>query len=110
MKEETLQELQADSYLSGGNADYIEELYKIYLKDPSNVSAQWRNYFQNLPKGDGAANQEVSQDEIRQYFMELEKQDYRPQAVSVDADMERKQAQVAKLIQNYRTMFLAIVP
>ncbi|MER0238962.1 2-oxoglutarate dehydrogenase E1 component [Fulvimarina sp. MAC8] len=36
------------SFLYGGNADYIEELYAAYEDDPSSVDAEWANFFQGL--------------------------------------------------------------
>ncbi|HEY0096048.1 MAG TPA: thiamine pyrophosphate-dependent enzyme, partial [Archangium sp.] len=40
-----------DSYLSGGNIDFIEGLYARYLEDPSSVDPSWRELFQ---RNDGA--------------------------------------------------------
>jgi 2-oxoglutarate dehydrogenase E1 component len=34
-----------DSYLSGGNIDFIEGLYARYLEDPSSVDPSWREVF-----------------------------------------------------------------
>jgi len=42
------------SFLYGGNAAYIEDLYARYEKDPSAVDAEWRDFFQSL-KDDRAA-------------------------------------------------------
>ncbi|GAA4658140.1 2-oxoglutarate dehydrogenase E1 component [Bartonella pachyuromydis] len=36
------------SFLYGGNADYIDQLYAEYEKDPSSVDSQWRTFFENL--------------------------------------------------------------
>ncbi len=36
------------SFLYGGNATYIEELYARYETDPSTVDAEWRDFFQGL--------------------------------------------------------------
>ncbi|GHC74190.1 2-oxoglutarate dehydrogenase E1 component [Limoniibacter endophyticus] len=33
------------SFLYGGNADYIEELYAAYEKDPSSVDTEWQDFF-----------------------------------------------------------------
>lgn len=46
------------SFLYGGNADYLEELYAAYTKDPSSVDATWASFFDKLPDapGDIAAN------------------------------------------------------
>ncbi len=47
---------RANSYLFGGNAPYIEELYESYLNNPGSVPEPWRAYFdgmQALPAADG---------------------------------------------------------
>jgi len=36
------------SFLYGGNAAYIEDLYARYVADPATVDAEWREFFQNL--------------------------------------------------------------
>jgi len=36
------------SFLYGGNAAYIEDLYARYEKDPAAVDAEWRDFFQSL--------------------------------------------------------------
>ena len=36
------------SFLYGGNAAYIEDLYGRYEKDPSSVDAEWQSFFQSL--------------------------------------------------------------
>ena len=36
------------SFLYGGNADYIEELYANYQKDPASVDDSWRTFFARL--------------------------------------------------------------
>ena len=41
------------SFLYGGNADYIEELYAQYESDPSSVSQDWSDFFAGL-KDDAA--------------------------------------------------------
>jgi 2-oxoglutarate dehydrogenase E1 component len=39
------------SYLYGGNAAFIEDLYARYLTDPDAVDHQWRRYFDKLREG-----------------------------------------------------------
>ena len=34
------------SFLYGGNADYIEELYADWQDDPASVSEEWRDLFE----------------------------------------------------------------
>ncbi len=41
------------SFLYGGNAAYIEDLYAKYESDPAAVEAEWREFFKSL-KDDGA--------------------------------------------------------
>ncbi|WP_455466062.1 2-oxoglutarate dehydrogenase E1 component [Bartonella sp. B39] len=36
------------SFLYGGNAGYIDQLYAEYEKDPASVDSQWRTFFENL--------------------------------------------------------------
>jgi 2-oxoglutarate dehydrogenase E1 component len=36
------------SFLYGGNADYIENLYARYEADPKSVDAEWQSFFQSL--------------------------------------------------------------
>jgi hypothetical protein len=40
-KMNTMKDLLANSYLSGGNAAFIEELYDSYLQDPASVAEEW---------------------------------------------------------------------
>jgi 2-oxoglutarate dehydrogenase E1 component len=48
------------SFLYGGNARYVEDLYAEYAADPASVDAQWRDFFQSL-KDDGAAVREIAE-------------------------------------------------
>ncbi|HRF10195.1 MAG TPA: 2-oxoglutarate dehydrogenase E1 component [Xanthobacteraceae bacterium] len=47
------------SFLYGGNASYIEDLYARYEKNPASVDAEWRAFFEQL-SGDDAASIEQS--------------------------------------------------
>ena len=40
------------SFLYGGNAAYIEELYAAYVRDPSSVEEGWRTFFAGLKDDD----------------------------------------------------------
>src|SRR5918994_3783755 len=42
------------SFLDGGNAAYIEDLYSRYLSNPGAVDAEWQSFFRSLK--DGAAD------------------------------------------------------
>ena len=36
-----------NSYLFGGNAPFVEELYEKYLANPAEVPEEWRSYFES---------------------------------------------------------------
>jgi 2-oxoglutarate dehydrogenase E1 component len=42
-----------DSPLSGGNAAYLDQLYRDYQDDPESVDQQWRDYFRSLERRRG---------------------------------------------------------
>ncbi|PLB33314.1 alpha-ketoglutarate dehydrogenase KGD1 [Aspergillus candidus] len=46
-----------DSFLSGNTANYIDEMYLAWRKDPSSVHISWQTYFKNMEDG----NMPVSQ-------------------------------------------------
>ena len=43
-----MQQYRSNSYLFGGNAPFVEELYESYLDNPQSVSDSWRAYFDQL--------------------------------------------------------------
>jgi len=45
---EMMQQYRSNSYLFGGNAPYVEELYEAYLDNPGSVPENWRKYFDAL--------------------------------------------------------------
>ena len=46
------------SFLYGGNAGYVDDLYARYEADPKSVDAEWQAFFRSL-KDDGAAKNVV---------------------------------------------------
>src|SRR4051812_50176593 len=44
--------LAQTSFLFGGNAAYIEELYAQYAKDPNSVDVEWQAFFSALKDDD----------------------------------------------------------
>ncbi len=105
-KEKTLDELWESSYLAGGNAAYLEQLYENFLVDPNSVEETWRERFETLPTINGTVK-DVSHTEIKASFRQLARQ--RPgraqslispaTATSAQGD---KQAQILQLIDSYR--------
>ena len=52
-----MRQFQSNSYLFGGNAPYVEDLYERYLDNPGSVPDKWRAYFdqmQLVPAADGS--------------------------------------------------------
>ncbi len=43
--------IRKDSFASGDNAMYAEQMYDLWTKDPNSVHASWNIYFTNLSKG-----------------------------------------------------------
>jgi 2-oxoglutarate dehydrogenase E1 component len=52
-KTETNERFERTSFLWGGNAPFIEDLYAQFLEDPSAVDPQWQDFFRGL--GEDAA-------------------------------------------------------
>jgi 2-oxoglutarate dehydrogenase E1 component len=102
------QQYQSNSYLSGGNAPYIEELYESYLNNPGSVSDSWRAYFdavQHVPAVDGSDKPDVAHAPVIASFAERAKQGpIRTVVASVDVEMGRKRVAATQLIANYRDL------
>jgi len=97
--------LWRSGHISGGNASYVEELYELYLEDPSDVPDQWRSYFDSLPLVEGSLAADISHRTIQNHFLLLAKNQSRVAPVSassISADYERKQFSVSELINGYR--------
>ena len=47
-RQDANEEFARTSFLYGGNADYIDELYAQYQDDPGSVSPDWQEYFSEL--------------------------------------------------------------
>ncbi len=94
----SLKDRFASSYLSGGNAAYVEEQYELFLRDPDLVSADWREYFAGLtPDRSG----EVARGPIEEAIA-ARVRDMRPGRAAASGAADEKQAAVARLIQVYR--------
>jgi 2-oxoglutarate dehydrogenase E1 component len=100
----SMEQLWMNSHISGGSAAYVDELYERYLQDPSQVTVDWRNWFDGLPKVAGQTNGDVPHAPIRDQFARYAKT--RTKAIAqVDQgafDHERKQTRVTQLIAAYR--------
>jgi len=104
-----MKSFQSNSYLFGGNAPYIEELYESYLNNPSSVSEEWRAYFDNLqvvPAADGnVLSRDIAHAPIVRSFAERAREGtLAPRVMGGDAGTARKQVFVQSLIAAYRSL------
>jgi 2-oxoglutarate dehydrogenase E1 component len=63
---QSLADQLATTALSGGNADFIEDLYEQFLRNPAGVDPAWAAYFRGLK---GAATNEVAHGPIRESLL-----------------------------------------
>ena len=57
------QSYSGNTYLFGGNAPYVEEMYENYLTNPGSVPDSWRSYFdalQHVNAVDGSQAKDVA--------------------------------------------------
>jgi len=102
-----MKSFQGNSYLFGGNAPYVEELYESYLNNPGSVSEQWRSYFDSMqvvPAADGnPQTRDIAHAPIVESFAERAKAGtLQPRVMGGDAATARKQVYVQQIIAAYR--------
>ena len=89
-----MQQFTSNSYLFGGNAPYVEDLYEAYLNNPGSVPDNWRAYFdamQHVPAVDGSNKPDVAHASVVASFAERAKAGpIRTVTASFDAEMGRK--------------------
>src|SRR3569832_1348535 len=100
---------QGNSYLFGGNAPYVEEMYENYLANPGSVPETWRQYFdalQHVPAADGTNSKDVPHLPVINAFAERAKQGGTKVVVAAGPDLEtaRKRTAVQQLIAAYRNV------
>ena len=97
-----------NTYLFGGNAPYVEEMYENYLANPGSVLDSWREYFdalQNVAAVDGTDAKDVPHLPVVNAFAERAKSGQtRVVVASVDLEMGRKRTSVQQLISAYRNV------
>ncbi|MBS0468464.1 MAG: 2-oxoglutarate dehydrogenase E1 component [Proteobacteria bacterium] len=102
------QAYQGNTYLFGGNAPYVEEMYESYLANPGSVPDSWREYFdalQHVPATDGSDAKDVPHQPVINAFAERAKAGGTKVVVaSADAEMGRKRTAVQQLIAAYRNV------
>ncbi|WP_218239704.1 2-oxoglutarate dehydrogenase E1 component [Comamonas fluminis] len=100
---------QGNTYLFGGNAPYVEEMYESYLANPGSVPDSWREYFdalQHVPAVDGTDSKDIPHLPVINAFAERAKQGGTKVVVASGADSElgRKRTAVQQLIAAYRNV------
>ena len=99
---------QGNTYLFGGNAPYVEEMYENYLANPGSVPDTWREYFdalQHVPAADGSQTKDVPHLPVINAFAERAKQGgTKVVLASADVEMGRKRTAAQQLISAYRNV------
>ncbi len=100
---------KGNSYLFGGNAPYVEEMYENYLENPGSVPDNWRDYFdalQHVPAVDGTDARDVPHLPVINAFAERAKQGGPRvvEATGADSEFGRKRVAVQQLIAAYRNV------
>ncbi|MDO5626317.1 MAG: 2-oxoglutarate dehydrogenase E1 component [Pseudomonadota bacterium] len=100
---------QGNTYLFGGNAPYVEEMYENYLDNPGSVPDSWREYFdalQHVPAVDGTSTRDVPHLPVINAFAERAKAGGTQvvQASGADSELGRKRTAVQQLIAAYRNV------
>jgi 2-oxoglutarate dehydrogenase E1 component len=103
-----MQQYRSNSYLFGGNAPYVEELYEAYLDNPGSVPDNWRTYFdklQNVPSADGTLSRDVAHAPVVESFAQRAKANaFALKASASELAVARKQVHVQSLIAAYRSL------
>jgi len=95
-----MKQLLENSYLFGGNAPYVEELYEAWLADPGAVAPAWREYFERLQLAGGASAKDVAHAPVIESFAQRAKAGVA--ARPAHAGLDRKQVSVIQLVAEYR--------
>lgn len=103
MSTNLIREFFDSSQLAGGNADYVEQLYDIWLTDPSSVTPEWSQYFKTF---NGRESGDVSHAAAIARIEAAQKQRHNGAvavAVPMNDEHARKQAGVLRLLTAYRS-------
>ncbi|HWH47056.1 MAG TPA: 2-oxoglutarate dehydrogenase E1 component [Burkholderiales bacterium] len=99
-----MKEMLSSSYLFGGNAPFIEDIYETYLQNPDAVAPEWRRYFDQMQQSPGA--RDVPHAPVVESFIKLVKNKRGNGHVHAPteavASVEKKQVSVLQLINAYR--------
>ncbi|HEV3009269.1 MAG TPA: 2-oxoglutarate dehydrogenase E1 component [Burkholderiales bacterium] len=94
-----LKELLNNSYLFGGNAPFIEELYEKYLVNPQSVPEEWRDYFDRMQDLPGAIEKDVAHAPVVESFVQRSKRgEFSSQRTIATEPVTPERLQVAALL------------
>lgn len=103
-----MQQYRSNSYLFGGNAPYVEEMYEAYLDNPGSVPDNWRSYFdalQHVPAVDGSDARDIAHAPVVESFAQRAKANaFAVKASAAELAVARKQVHVQSLIAAYRSL------
>jgi 2-oxoglutarate dehydrogenase E1 component len=68
-----LKEFLNNSYLFGGNAPFIEDLYEKYLANPQSIPEEWRDYFDRMQVLPGSSDKDVAHAPVVESFVQRSK-------------------------------------
>jgi 2-oxoglutarate dehydrogenase E1 component len=94
-----------NSYLFGGNAPFIEELYESYLVNPASVMEEWREYFDKMQVLPGNASKDVAHAPVVESFVQRAKRGEfsAPRTMATEpVAPERLQVAALLLVTSYR--------
>jgi 2-oxoglutarate dehydrogenase E1 component len=94
-----MKEFLGSSYLFGGNAPFIEDLYETYLHNPDAVTPEWRRYFDQMQQLPGA--RDVAHAPIVESFVQRARTGA-SRVAAAPANLDRKQVSVIQLVAEYR--------
>ena len=97
------------SYLFGGNAPYVEELYEAYLDNPGSVPDNWREYFDQLQHAPATDGQESTRDQahapiVESFAQRAKANAFVQRSAEPDLSVASKQVSVQSLIAAYRSL------
>src|SRR3954462_2847684 len=94
-----------NSYLFGGNAPFIEDLYEKYLANPQSVPEEWREYFDRMQVLPGSSSKDVAHAPIIESFIQRSKKGDFAAARTLPTETltpERMQVAALLLVTAYR--------
>jgi 2-oxoglutarate dehydrogenase E1 component len=94
-----MMQMLSNSYLFGGNAPFVEDLYESYLVNPGSVPDAWRTYFESLQHLPGAAS-DVAHAPVVASFAEMAKRG--PVRAAAASGDDKRQVGVLQMINAYR--------